>query len=154
MRIIAHRGNLNGPNPKDENKYSYIETALGLGFDVEVDVWVVGGQILLGHDSPQYSAKRSYIADIGHSGWFHCKNLGALEYFKDNFSNLNYFWHQEDDFTLTSQGHIWTYPGKDITKDSIVVMPERSGYILSDNNVPYGICTDFCIELKNSLKAV
>ena len=26
--------------------------------------------------------------------------------------SLNYFWHQTDDFTLTSHGYIWTYPGK------------------------------------------
>ena len=24
---------------------------------------------------------------------------------------FNYFWHQNDKFTLTSKGYIWTFPG-------------------------------------------
>ena len=26
--------------------------------------------------------------------------------------NCHYFWHQEDDYTITSKGIIWAYPGK------------------------------------------
>jgi len=39
--------------------------------------------------------------------------------------DIHCFWHQEDDVTLTSKGYIWTYPGKDLTENSIVVMPEK-----------------------------
>jgi hypothetical protein len=84
MKIIAHRGNLNGPNPNTENHYSYIQTAIDLGFDVEVDVWVLDNKIFFGHDSPQYAIEKASVASIGTYGWFHCKNLEALEYFKDN----------------------------------------------------------------------
>jgi hypothetical protein len=41
-----------------------------------------------------------------------------------NENLLNYFFHQEDDITLTSKGYIWAYPGKQPIKNSIAVMPE------------------------------
>ena len=56
-----------------------------------------------------------------------------------------YFWHQEDDFTLTSSHHIWTYPGKDLTNNSIAVMPENSEeyweYVKKLDI--FGVCTDY-----------
>ena len=152
MKIIAHRGNINGQDIESENSPLHLNNAIQQGFDVEVDVWVIGDDIFFGHDGPQYAVNQAYIADIGPRGWFHCKNLGALEYFKDNLNSLNYFWHQEDDFTLTSQGYIWTYPGKDITKNSIVVMPERVKNSIPDKTIPYGVCTDFCLQLAESIK--
>jgi hypothetical protein len=146
MRVIAHRGNVDGPDSENENKYTFIQSALDLGFDVEIDVWVVDSNIYLGHDKPQYALEKSSVADIGDRGWFHCKNLEALEYFKDNLNSLNYFWHQSDDYTITSNGYFWTYPGKSIGSQSIIVLPE----IIEENDVvkmlekkPYGICTDY-----------
>ena len=53
MIYISHRGNLNGINPKQENKPSYIFNALERSFDVEVDVWFVKGKFYLGHDEPE-----------------------------------------------------------------------------------------------------
>jgi hypothetical protein len=52
---------------------------------------------------------------------------------------LNYFWHQEDDVTLTSKGYIWAYPGKQPIKNSIAVMPELKNDNLSEC---IGICSD------------
>ena len=37
MFLISHRGNLNGPNIKDENNPDYIMEALSKDFDVEID---------------------------------------------------------------------------------------------------------------------
>ena len=39
MRIISHRGNLDGSNSSLENSPNYILRAIELGFDVEVDLW-------------------------------------------------------------------------------------------------------------------
>ena len=41
MKIISHRGNLNGPNKNLENRLDTIEKAIQLGFDVEVDIWLI-----------------------------------------------------------------------------------------------------------------
>ncbi len=35
MRIISHRGNIEGPIPEKENCPEYINSALAQGFDVE-----------------------------------------------------------------------------------------------------------------------
>jgi glycerophosphoryl diester phosphodiesterase len=44
MKLIAHRGNTEGPNPLEENKPEYIEEAIENGFDVEIDIWFVHKQ--------------------------------------------------------------------------------------------------------------
>ena len=44
MKIISHRGNLNGPNSVSENSILAISRALGQGFDVEIDVWFKNGK--------------------------------------------------------------------------------------------------------------
>ncbi len=56
MKLIAHRGNTQGPNPERENSPEYIEEALNAGYDVEVDVWYdcATEKFWLGHDEPQY----------------------------------------------------------------------------------------------------
>ena len=55
--------------------------------------------------------------------------------------NINYFYHQTDDVTITSSGFFWTYPGKELTQNSIAVMPEKEKF--ENINIAYGICTDF-----------
>jgi hypothetical protein len=144
MRIIAHRGLVNGPNKKLENRPDTIEKALNLGFDVEIDVWYKDGWYL-GHDDPQYPIEFDYLKN--NRFWTHTKNIPAMEQFLRNTTpsdTLNFFWHQEDDITLTSQRFIWAYPGKDLTPYSICVMPEQymnlqHTFLLSC----FGICTDF-----------
>ena len=39
MILIAHRGNINGPSLAMENTCVYIDSAIKLGYDVEIDVW-------------------------------------------------------------------------------------------------------------------
>ena len=38
MKLIAHRGNIHGENPSEENKPEYIDAAIDKGYDVEIDV--------------------------------------------------------------------------------------------------------------------
>ena len=54
---------------------------------------------------------------------------------------VNFFWHQNDDFVLTSGGYFWTYPGKKVCKKSIAVLPENEpDWDFLDAG---GICTDY-----------
>ena len=39
MILISHRGNINGKKPDLENKPEYIQNAIKLGYNVEIDVW-------------------------------------------------------------------------------------------------------------------
>ena len=41
MIKISHRGNIKGPNMDRENRPSYVDAALQLGYDVEVDVRLI-----------------------------------------------------------------------------------------------------------------
>tara|TARA_R110000796_G_scaffold220702_1_gene336791 strand:+ start:354 stop:779 length:426 start_codon:yes stop_codon:yes gene_type:complete len=135
MILISHRGNISGKNISLENNPGYIKDAIHLGYNVEVDVWYNNG-FWLGHDEPLYPIGISFL--MNEKLWCHAKNIEALLMMKME-DNIHYFWHQEDDITLTSKGYIWAYPGKQPIKNSIAVMPE----IYKDNlDKCIGICSD------------
>jgi len=138
MIIIAHRGNINGPSHL-ENHPMTIELALNEGFDVEVDVWLIDGKLFLGHDTPDYSIELKFIQQEGF--WCHAKNIEALEYMLDN--NVHCFWHDTDDYTITSKGYIWAYPEKKGGSKVITVMPEiaENNYAIKGHYI--GVCTDY-----------
>ena len=153
MKLIAHRGNTTGPNPLEENKPEYIEKALCEGFHVEIDIGYeqYEKKFYLGHDEPQYIIDWFWLAKYKDFLWIHCKNIEALYEFVYATSGFNYFWHQNDDFTLTSRNYIWTYPGKPYTPRSVIVMPENSiGRDKFDTLRVYncfGVCSDYIGDL-------
>lgn len=110
-----------------------------------MDIWVINNTINLGHDNPQYKVTHQWLNDRCDNLWIHCKNIKAIEWF-NSIKGFNYFWHEEDTLTLTSQGHIWTYPGKQPIKHSIAVMPEIRN---DDISLCLGICSD---HIKNYKK--
>jgi hypothetical protein len=140
VKVISHRGNLYGPNGKDENKPSQILLAIQKGFDVEIDLWVEDNRIFLGHDYAQHEISIDLLRDYQDRLWIHCKNLEAIEFLKFFLPDSNFFWHQNDDFTLTSQGYIWTYPGKQTMESSVIVDLSETPQIPT---FLFGICTDY-----------
>ena len=146
MRLIAHRGNINGPNPGRENEPSYIQDALNSGYDCEIDLWIVDGKFILGHDAPQYETDISWLESWGFRLWIHCKDYETLRTMtqtpcKTQAPDLfNFFYHTDEDYVLTSQGYIWAYPGKPGTTKTVCVMPEW-------NDTPvdgyWGVCSDY-----------
>ena len=136
MILISHRGNLNGPSKKSENHPDYIQNALDEGYDVEVDIRIFKNKLYLGHDEPQYVVSDEYVKNK--SLWCHAKDVVALEKLKK--LNAIYFWHQNDDYTLTSNGFFWTYPGIKLIKNSICVLPEAASYHEISCS---GICSDY-----------
>jgi hypothetical protein len=141
IKLISHRGNLSGPNPERENSPEYLMEAINLGVDVEIDVWVLDSKIYLGHDKPEYLVDLDFLSSIKDKAWYHCKNIEALIMFTENKVFFRYFWHQNDDYTITSTGHIWTYPGRQVSKHSIVVdLNEQYSY---ENGEIYGACVDY-----------
>ena len=142
MIYISHRGNLEGKSEKDENNPGYILNAVDKGFDVEIDVWFKNDNFYLGHDDPIFKVDKEFLGRD--QFWCHAKNHEAL--YEMSKINCHYFWHQEDDYTLTSKGVLWVYPGKKLTKNSICVLPELSNYKIFDC---LGICSDFIKRYKN-----
>tara|TARA_A100001391_G_scaffold73126_2_gene47000 strand:- start:1039 stop:1485 length:447 start_codon:yes stop_codon:yes gene_type:complete len=142
--LISHRGNINGKEPTRENSPKYILEAMKLGYDVEVDVWQVDNDWYLGHDQPKYFVQESFLLTEGL--WCHAKNLSALAGLLE--LPVRCFWHQEDDYTITSNGMIWAYPGKPLSANSICVMPERFAKQFEDLSKCEGVCSDFIIRYR------
>jgi len=138
MILIAHRGNINGKFESYENEPNYVDIAISKGFDAEIDIHIIEGNLYLGHDAPQYGITQHWLDQRVDKLWVHCKNIEAVEWFS-SISGFNYFWHQEDTLTLTSKGYVWAYPGKQPIKNSIAVMPE-----INNDNITQciGICSD------------
>ena len=146
MILIAHRGNINGPKPELENTTDYIINAINQKFEVEVDIWLINNVIYFGHDEPTHKPFKKFF-DYHDKIWFHAKNIEALHYMVEN-KFKKYFWHQNDNYTLTSNNYIWTFPGCRLTSKSIAVMPEPFDYSEIDLVNCYGICSDYIINYK------
>ena len=140
MILLSHRGNIDGKNEERENAPDYIQQALDKGYEVEIDVWYKDDEWYLGHDEPTYHINVNWLRNK--KLWCHAKNIqGLYSMFEDN---IHCFFHQEDDVTLTSNGYMWTYPGKDLTKNSIAVLPSKKPKV-----EVAGICSDFIKRLKD-----
>lgn len=145
MKLIAHRGNINGPDQEKENNPLYINKALESGYDAEIDVWYINKEWHLGHDKPEYKIEH-YSFFLKKGLWLHAKNGDAFfELLKD--SELNVFWHTNEDWILTSKGYIWTYPNKTLYLNSICVLPELG--FKGNLKECHGICSDYIISYHN-----
>ena len=54
MILISHRGNINGPKKELENNPIYIQNAIDLGYQVEIDIWKIEDDFFLGHEAPEF----------------------------------------------------------------------------------------------------
>lgn len=137
MIFISHRGNINGINLEYENTPDYIDNAINSGYNVEIDIWIHGNRIFLGHDCGHTEIDLSFLINRKDKLWIHCKNYNAVDFFRTK--DFNWFWHDKDDMTITSKGYIWVYPGKQPINNSIAVLPE----IYNDDITKcIGICSD------------
>lgn len=139
MILISHRGNINGKFELYENEPNYIKKAYDNGYDVEIDVWYINNIFYLGHDKPLYKIDLEFLKN--NHFWIHCKNIECL-YELSKYKDIHYFWHQNDDYTLTSWNILWTYPGKKLTNRSVAVLPENVDYADYELKNCYGICSD------------
>lgn len=128
MIIIAHRGNIDGANPLRENSPEYIDEAINAGFDVEVDVRCEDHHFYLGHDETQYYVPMTWLVKRKDKLWIHCKDLRSLDVLSSSPVDFHYFWHERDEYTMTSKGIPLVLVGQIPFKKSIIVLPESIGY--------------------------
>jgi hypothetical protein len=141
MKIFAHRGNLDGNSGGNENKPIYLLKAIEKGFGVEVDVWVKEDKIYFGHDEPEYEVDKEFIDKISPNAIFHAKNVEALNWLQE--SKHHYFWHNQDDYTMSSRGIVVVYPGKKPPSyGSIISLPELHDQDPYSSKC-YGVITDY-----------
>jgi hypothetical protein len=155
MILIAHRALFNGYDEARENHPDQIRLALAEGFDVETDVRFIDGEWWLGHDAPTHKVDQEFV--FTPKLWLHCKNAEALHQLCTiGDQSINYFWHQNDDYTLTSKGWIWTYPGLPLYANCIRNQPEWVKGWFDDPTVfrtdSYaGVCSKFVGQIRRAL---
>lgn len=144
MKIISHRGNIRGPVPDKENRPSYIDCAIGNGYDVEIDVRSINGELWLGHDEPQYKIDHNWIDKRRNYLWIHCKNSeAAVECWA-----YHSFCHTNDPFTYTTTGKIWLHDlSMKIDNNVIIPLIGRDDIVgLTDTTFfdgAFAVCTDY-----------
>ena len=138
MKIISHRGNIRGPISQKENRPTYIDCAIGNGYDVEIDLRSIDGELWLGHDVPQYKVEHSWLQPRKEYLWIHCKDIAAAKECWEYQS----FCHTSDPYTYTSTGKIWLHDlSMKIDNNVIIPMIDDIDYAPM-NGQPYAICTD------------
>jgi len=145
MKYISHRGNYSGSIPERENKPSYIDTALSMGFDVEIDIRYLKGNYYLGHDFPETIVTENWIITRKNNLWIHCKNIEAAVQLSKIGQKINYFCHSSDDFVIISNEYIWVHNlSCELNKKCIIpLLNEDSIKSYRNYDNVYAICTDF-----------
>ena len=136
MFLISNNGNLNGKNPLMENNPMACDNVRHMGYDVKIDVWLTDKGWFLGNEKPQFSIEFEYLLRDGF--WCQAKNIGALREMIQH-EQINCFWHQQDNYTVTSKKFVWAYPGFYGTGErTIAVKPSEDMNI----NLFYGVCAN------------
>lgn len=132
-RHYSHRGNIIGPTDK-ENHPDQIDYALSCGYGVEIDVWKIGHKYFLGHDRPQYWTPLEYL--LNKNFLIHAKNVAALNSLMEH---THCFWHETDNYTITSRGEIICYPGRVPTTGAILMKCEY----FNCSDPQFVLCSDY-----------
>lgn len=154
LNIISHRGNINGPGSQCERVN--VENALEKGYDVEVDVRLIAGKFLIGHDKPLYEMPNEWLTEsINSRLWFHAKDyLCMIELIKLN-QNIKTFLHNDEPSTKVFPfQHVWIHPNLNsliinrLMLNDIILDIEGYPRISKNQikNYPFGVCSDWCDE--------
>ena len=107
MIKVAHRGNVHGRQEHLENQPDYVLSAIADDYYCEVDVWETSKGLFLGHDKPQYPITNKFLKN--EKLICHAKNIEALHRMLED-PDIHCFWHEGDQYTITSRGFVWKYP--------------------------------------------
>lgn len=148
MKLISHRGNIDSIKPERENTQAYIDEAIGAGYDVEIDVWRVGGLLFLGHDGPEHLINKEWLLGRGKFLWVHCKNFAALSYLIDH--DVRTFYHRVEQHTIINNCNlIWSHDLEDANEKSIIPLLSEDDIQFYDKfSHVHGICSDFIAKAK------
>jgi hypothetical protein len=137
-QFIAHRGNLNGPEPTFENRIEYLLHAYDVCGAVEVDIQTHNGQLYFGHDDPQQPVSLELIMQ---DNWFcHAKDLESLSKLLELGAHT--FWHQQDTVTITSRGYIWCYPDVYLIDKRAIWLDFEDKFTDLEMIGGWGLCSD------------
>jgi hypothetical protein len=146
MKLISHRGNINGEYRDLENTKAYIQQAIDSGYDVEIDVWLKDNILYLGHDEPERIVQLKWLLDRSKKLWIHCKNFKCLSFLIDY--NLTLFFHEKEDYTIVSNGKIWAHNFSNIDDKCVIPLLTKEDIINWKPTTVHGVCSDYIKLLK------
>ena len=150
MKLISHRGNIKGIVSDKENRPSYIDSAIQLGLEVEVDVRYVDGNFWLGHDTADYVVTADWLKMRSKFLWLHCKDINAAHKLKDIDAEMKYFCHTSDPYVITSTGHLWVHDlNTNLNTNCIIPLLSLSDELNYKGNIVYAVCTDYVSYYKH-----
>ena len=153
MIYIAHRGNVNGPNPVRENSPEYIQEALGAGYDCEVDLFIISGSPYLGHDNPQYKVTEKWLNERKNNLWIHAKTFDSASWLANSKFEFEYFCHEKDNFTLTQKNYIWLHDLARIPNfKCIIPLIAREQVTKYKYKNFYAVCSDYILDCKHKFR--
>jgi len=150
LKFISHRGNLSGKILERENTPAYIDEAIAECSFVEVDLRYSKSRLFLGHDNAENEVDQNWLFERKQNLYIHAKDLKTIQYLHSLNAGLNFFFHAEDDCTITSRGEIWVHPRAHPIANTIFVMPEYFGFEISDMLQCAGVCTDDVLYYRKS----
>ena len=152
MILISHRGNIDTVNLERENTKSYIQEAIDLGYDVEIDVRYNNNKFWLGHDEPDHEVDIEWLTKRKNNLWIHCKDFLSLA--KLINSDLRIFYHQDENHTIIGNTKaIWSHDIDDANHQSIIPLIDIDSVnsFKNFNQKYYGICSDFIKQVGDKL---
>ena len=151
MKLISHRGNLNGSNTIRENSPHYIMEAIACNYDVEIDIWVINNNLFLGHDAPQYLITLNWLINLKESLWIHTKNFEALNYLINK--PLRIFYHEQERQTIINNCNlIWSHDLSKINDKSIIPLLDlEDAKNFKQYKTVFGICSDYIKHIKDNI---
>lgn len=151
MIYISHRGNIDKIVPEKENTISYIEEAISLGFDVEIDIRTKDNELYLGHDKPDYKVSIEWLNRHCKSLWIHAKDIKSLTYLLE--TDLRFFFHEKESHTIISNTNlIWSHNISESNEKSIIPLLGLDDLSLLPTNKIKGVCSDYIKILKEKQK--
>ena len=152
MIFISHRGNIDHVDREQENQKHYIQEAIDLGYDVEIDVRKkLNGSLWLGHDYCEYPVELEWLSERRNNLWIHAKNYRALSELID--TDLRIFYHLAEAHTVIANTHvIWSHNLVEANEKSIIPLIDEDLLNFLDGTQKYfGICSDFVKQAKDKL---
>lgn len=153
MILISHRGNLSGKDFKRENSQPYIQEAIDAGYHVEIDILHNDGEFLHGHEWGGTKGKvdPKFLVKNHKNLLIHCKDRESILFCDKISAQLNYFYHERDDFVFSS--YMWmiahsrvadliAFNNDKFLDGSICMLPEKYGLSKESVKNCAGVCSD------------
>jgi len=144
MKIVSHRGNLEGRNIKLENHPDQIDFAIKNNFLAEIDLRIIDNKFWLGHDEPDYLIDKQWLLDRNEYLVIHSKDLKTSNHLVNLNKKLNWFYHTDEDIVLTSWGWMWCYPEIYLSEGITVLIGDQ----VKLSSKVLGVCTDYPLKFR------